>query len=283
MNKTCILTDELAQFLDLSFSGQDRVQRMPMAVQVAGLSPAEVNELRPAQLPFVRSAAPLPVLSPPSVDAFVQAFTNLSRQYTEIVCVLSSARLTDCFDNAVKAAEITRGRCKIALVDTGAVGVGLGVLVAAAAGRAAAGADSAEIKRYVMGISNKVYSIFCVRNLAYLERLKLASPAQAFVGEMLDVHQLYYLNLGTLIPVQKARNSRHLVESLLEFVSEFEDPRNVTLQQSASGYHQEARTVRERLAQEYPEVEIREMAMTLPLASLFGPQTFGLFLWELPQ
>jgi fatty acid-binding protein DegV len=117
--------------------------------------------------------------------------------------------------------------------------------------------------------------------MAYLERLGLINASQAFVGEMLAVQQLFYLNAGTLIPVQKIRNSRHLVESMLEFVAEFADPQRVALQQAATGYHQEARTIRERLTQEYPEVGINELSMTLPLAALFGPQSLGLFLWEI--
>ena len=278
MDAVCILTDGMAQFLDLEFEGQDLVQLMPMHVDLNG---TQGEELRPHQLPHARTRAPAPGLRAPAVEAYVNVFLNLSLTYREIVVVTSSAGLTRSFLNAAAAAVQTEGRCRVEVVDTGSVGVGQGILVAAAAIQSAAGHDAVRIKKYLMGVSEKVYSVFCLQNMTYLERLGLINASQAFIGEMLEVQQLFYLNAGTLIPVQKIRNSRHLVESMLEFVAEFADPRRVALQQAATGYHQEARTIRERLIQEYPEVGISELALTLPLAALFGPQSLGLFLWEI--
>jgi DegV family protein with EDD domain len=271
----------MAQFLDLEFEGQDLVQLMPMHVELNGLAGEDGEEVRPHQLPHARTGSPAPVLRPPTVEAYVNVFLNLSQTHRAIVVAASSGGLTDSFSNAAAAAEQTQGRCRVEVVDTGTVGVGLGILVAAAAIQSAAGHDAVQIKKYLLGISEKVYSVFCLQNMVYLERLGLISASQAFAGEMLDVQQLFYLNAGTLVPVQKIRNARHLVESMLEFVAEFTDPRRVALQQAATGYHQEARTIRERLLQEYPEVGINELALTLPLAALFGPQSLGLFLWEI--
>jgi DegV family protein with EDD domain len=269
----------MAQFLDLEFEGQDLVQLMPMHVELNGSAAGE--EPRPPQLPHARSGLPAPELRAPSVEAYVNVYLNLAMTHREVVVVASSSGLTESYRNAVAAAEQTMGRCRVEVVDTGTVGVGQGILVAAGAVQAAAGLDATRIKKYLLGVSEQVYSVFCLRNLAYLERLGLINGSQAFVGEMLDVQQLFYLNAGTLIPVQKVRNSRHLVESMLEFVAEFTEPRRVALQQAVTGYHQEARTIRERLLLDYPEVGINELAMTLPLAALFGPQSIGLFLWEL--
>ena len=280
MEFVCILTDGMAQFLDLEFKGQDLVQLMPIHVDLNGGGEGG-EEPRPQQLPHARTNKPVPALHSPTVEAYANSFLSLSQKHREIVVVASSAGLTDSYHSALAAAEQTRGRCRVEVVDTGTVGVGQGILVAAAAVQSAAGQDAIAIKKYLMGVSEKVYSVFCLQNMAYLERLGLINASQAFVGEMLAVQQLFYLNAGTLIPVQKIRNSRHLVESMLEFVAEFADPQRVALQQAATGYHQEARTIRERLTQEYPDVGINELSMTLPLAALFGPQSLGLFLWEI--
>lgn len=280
MSKTCILTDETAQFLDLSFKGQDLVQLMPVQV-VQGDQVLGGTDLRAQSLPFAGAGESVPRLGSPSVEQFVQVFTNLSRRYADIVAILSSSGLTDCVPNALEAAELTRGICKVYIVDTGAVGVGLGILAVAAAERAAAGMPASEIKRDLLGLSGKVYAVFCIKNLAYVRSLGIVSDAQALIGEMLDVNQMFYLNAGTLVPVQKIRNSRHMVESILEFVAEFTDPMQVAIQQAATGYHQEARTIRERLNQEYEDLNISEMSLSVPLATLFGPQSFGLYLWEI--
>ncbi len=280
MSKTCVLTDETAQFLDISFEGQNLVQLMPVGVQINGSIYESYGDLKAQHLPSSGENAHVPQLVSPTVDQFVQVFTNLTRKFSDIVVILSSSRLTQSFQNAHEAAEITRGKCKVYLVDTGVVGIGLGILAEAAAKRAAAGMPPGEIKRDLMGLSGKVYAVFCIKNLSYIQKLGIVSEAQAIVGEMLEVHQMYYLNSGTLIPVQKIRNSRHMVESILEFVSEFNNPVQVAIQQAAAGYHQETRTIRERLNQEYSGLNINELALTLPLATLLGPQSFGLYLWE---
>ncbi|HUF37281.1 MAG TPA: DegV family protein [Anaerolineales bacterium] len=280
MKPVCILTDGMAQFLDLEFSGQELVQLMPMQVDIAGANGAGDEELRPNLLPHARSGAVAPGLRAPSVEDFARVYLNLALTHDEIVVVASCGGLTESYHNAAAAAEQTRGRCRVEVIDTGTVGVGQGILVAAAAVQSASGMDGGRLKKYLLGVSEKVYSVFCLKNMAYLVRLGLISTSQAYIGEMLGVQQLFYLNAGTLIPVQKVRNSRHLVESMLEFVAEFNDPQRVALQQAATGYQQEARTIRERLLQEYPEVGINELALTLPLAALFGPESLGLFLWE---
>lgn len=280
MISTCILTDELAQFVDLSFDGQDHVQLMPLHLGMDGGSVVDLSRLKATQMPHARTGSPPPSLIAPGVDAYVQAFSSIARDYSDILAVLPAGGLSESYHNASIAAEMMEGTCKAAVVDTGSVGVGLGVLVAAAAERAASGADVNEIKRDLLGISNEVYAVFSITNLAYLQDLSIATASQAIVGEMLDVQQLFYLNSGTLIPVQKIRNPRHMVESIVEFVAEFNDPQRVAIQQAATGFHQEARAIRERLNLEYESVAIHEMAPTVALAALFGPQSFGLFLWE---
>ena len=280
MTNTCILTDEIAQFLDVSFPGQERVHLMPMGVTFTGLDGIDRDKLKAFHLPNSRYGRSTVTLNQPQLEDFRQAFTNLSRKYDEIVAVLSASWLTHSVRTARIAAASATGGAKIEIIDSDSLGVGMGYLVTLAARLAAQNASATTIKRYLLGMVSKVYSILCIRNFSYLESLGLIESSQAIVGEMLNVSQVYYVNQGELIPVQKVRNARHLIECFQEFVGEFEHPGHIALLQSGMGFQQEVRTLRERFTSDYPIAKLSEQNLSLPIAALLGPLAFGLFLWE---
>jgi DegV family protein with EDD domain len=280
MTRTCILTDETAQFLDLSFNGQECVHLMPL--EVRGLERERANGGKPkvSQFPESRYGALSPSVSLPSVADFQHTFANLARQYDEMVVVLPPSWLTGNLEIASKAAANGAAGMKIEIIDSDSFGIGLGYLVKKAAEQAAAGANAVAIKRRLKGLIPQVYSVFCLRNFSYLEALELLTKPQAIIADMLGISQIFYNNMSQLVPVQKVRNARHFVESIQEFVSEFEDPAHIAFLQNGHSYQQEIRTLRERFLLECPNVLLTEHTLSAPLAALLGPQAFGLFLWE---
>ena len=270
----------MAQFMDLSFRGQDRVHLMPVQVTLPEDLAASGERVRAQELPVSRAENGLfrPVL--PNTQNFLQVFGNLAAEYDEIFVLLSAAWLTGSFHQAEKAVEQYSGAARIEMIDSEAISVGLGMLVSMAAELADDGKSARQIKMEILGALPHIYAMFCVRSLSYLEPLELIEKPQAAIGEMLGVTQAFYVNNGKMIPVQKIRNPRHMIECVQEFVSEFADPRHIALLHGSAGFRQEVRSLRERILQDYPEVQITEHNISLQLGSLLGPQTFGLFLWE---
>ncbi len=280
MNKTCILTDEIAQFLEQSFPGQEMVHLMSVDVPARDAVGGSGGKIKINQLPHSRFSERAHDISLPTEADFGRVFTSLARQYSDMVVLLPASWLTGSVAVARRAAASLHSSLHIEVVDSESLGVGLGYLVTLAAGKAVQGADAVTIKRYLKGMIPKVFSVFCLRNLSYLEPLGLIGKSQGIVADMLGVTQVFYANEGELVPVQKIRNARHFVESIQEFVTEFTAPLQIVFLQGGHGYHQEIRTLRERFLEEYPAVQISEHNLSLPLAALLGPQAFGLFLWE---
>ncbi len=279
MSSVVILTDNAAQCLGNKFPGSDLVSILPYHVHANGASLTDARMLKLGLLPpTVRPNSAR--VSPPLPEDFRQAFLALERKYQEIVVLLPSARLGATYANACQAAAAVKSAATLHLIDSGNTAVGLGLMVQVAAEAAANGMSGGAISRLLRGLAPHVYSLFCAQGLTYLARAGALDPAQAIAGEMLGVIPFFVLDGGGLIPIQKARSSRHLLDTFYEFVSEFECVRHVAVIEGASPYDQEGRTLRERLMAANSSISISEHPLSLPVAGLFGPRCLGVAVLE---
>ena len=97
---------------------------------------------------------------------------------------------------------------------------------------------------------------------------------------MLGIIPFYIVEGGKLIPVQKARSTRQIVDILNEFIIEFNQLQQIAIVQGLPVYEQEARNLKDRLLQALPEVPIHNHTFGTGLMSLFGPRSLGVFALE---
>jgi fatty acid-binding protein DegV len=145
MSSTCILTDSIAQFPQLGFSGRNDVRVVSFEVEINGKRYAEARELRTSDLPPTASEALCPRLIPPTEEYFADLFTNLSQHYDDIIAILTSSSLNPVSLNAQKAAKSVQGRSRVTVIDSQTTSVGLGLMVQTAAEGVANGMFAAEI------------------------------------------------------------------------------------------------------------------------------------------
>ncbi len=88
---------------------------------------------------------------------------------------------------------------------------------------------------------------------------------------------VFTLDNGELTASEKARNKRHLVDIMQEFLAEFAELQHIALLQGAPSFEQETRALRERLAEDHTSTPISEQIIGAPLASLIGPHSLGIF------
>ncbi|MFQ5615814.1 MAG: DegV family protein [Anaerolineales bacterium] len=207
-------------------------------------------------------------------------FSLPGSQYDQIVGLFLSSHLNRTFYNAHEAAKNMRGGARVEIVDSHTTAIGLGLIVQTAAKAASQGYDAKGIRRIILGVIPRIYSVFCVRGLTYLQRTGHLSPAQALVGEMLGVTPFFVMDRGRLTPVQKIRSSRHQVDCLHEFVSEFEQLNHIGILQGVPPFTHEKRVLRERILEDFPTTQVSEHTINPVLAAILGPQTMGLFVWE---
>jgi DegV family protein with EDD domain len=217
---------------------------------------------------------------PPGVEEFKQAYESLMQDYEEIIVILLSGHLIPAVNLATQAATASGSSLHIQIVDSQTTAIGLGLLVQTAAGAAHLGAPISEILHVVRASIAHIYAIFCLYSLTYLYNSAQIDPAQAWVGEMLNLAPLFFLEEGRLVPIQKVRNSRHLVDTLHEFITEFNHVRHLALIQGLPSFTNEAHNLHERILQDNPTIPYSEHHLSVSLACILGPHSLGLVVME---
>lgn len=276
----CILTDSTAQFSVPSFVGKELVQAIPFRLQIGGQEYTDDENALFDQLPDSGLDGKSVQLRSPDAADFRQIYLSLSEQYSEILTILLSAQLSPAVAHAQKAAAGTRGRMTLPVIDSQSVGVGLGLLVQAAAEAAKDGISVPEIQRMIRQLIPHVYAVFCVQNLTHLSNGGHIDPAQAVVGEMLGVSPILLLEGGRLTPVQKARNNRSLLDLLTEFIGEFGNLKHIALIKGSVPFDLDDRLLQERIHSFFPATPVSEHSLNLSLAALFGSRCIGLVVME---
>lgn len=274
MPSVCIVSDSTALFPNPVFKGRSQVQLLPAAWQ--GASP-EADRLRAGDLPASLKRGDAPSLSIPSPADFEDLFRSAGTKYDGVLAILHSSKFSAAADRALEAAQALHGKVPVRVIDSHTVSLGLGLIVQAAAAAAESGMPLAELDLYARSLIPKIYGMLCIPGLTYLQRAGTVNPSQAIVGEYLDIMQVFTLDNGELVPTQKARNSRHLVDILIEFLSEFFNLEHIAILQGSPSFEQETRGLRERLNEERPGIPISEQIINAPFASLIGPHSLGVF------
>jgi len=278
MPHTCILTDSSICFSKSAFAGQEHVTILPHSIHLNNQIIPDSKDLSIYQssLNFINP----PIAIPPSIEAFKSAYTTLSMKYKEIVVILLSTHLSEAGSNAQFANQSIKTPANIFIIDSRNTAIGLGLLVQAAAECIHRGYTGFEITRLIRGLVSHIYSVFCIPDLSHLYRAGLMDPAQAIVGEMLEVIPFFTLENGRLVHTQKIRSPRHLVDIMFEFVSEFENLKYLALLQGITTFEQESKNLRDRINQNIRTTPLCEHSLSLALATILGPHCIGLVTME---
>ncbi len=277
MPPVCVVTDSTALFPNPVFQGRDQVSILAAAWEPQAASD---KRLKAADFPQSLKGNAAPRLATPSPADFETLFRQLGAEHDGVLAVLHSGEFSKINAAAIAAAQTVHGTVPVRVVDSHNVSLGLGLMVQAAALAAEGGMALPDLDLYARSLVPKVYGMLCVPGLSYLRRGGFVNPSQALVGEYLDILQVFTLDDGKLVPTQKARNPRQLVDIMHEFLSEFVNLQHIALLQGAPPFEGETRALRERLAEEQRTTPISEQIINAPFASLIGPHSLGLFAIE---
>ncbi len=274
MPSICIVSDCTALFPNPVFKGRSLVQLLPATWKDPQ---PDAERLKAADFPESLKNADAPQLATPSKAEFEDLFRALGAKYDGVLAILHSSKFSSASANAQEAAQTLSGTFPVRVIDSHSGALGLGLIVQAAASAAESGMPLNELDLYARSLVPKIYGMLCIPSLTYLRRAGTVNPSQALVGEFLDILQVFTLDNGELVPTQKARNARHLVDILVEFLSEFFNLEHIAIMQGAPAFEQETRGLRERLNEERPGIPISEQIINAPFASLIGPHSLGVF------
>lgn len=273
MQKTCIVTDSSAVFTEPNLPGREHLYILNHQIQIGEEIIQDSSNIQLFDGP--EETKIYPVVHPLSVNLFREKFLQLAVDYQDIVVILLSSHLNTSLNNAREAVTNLKSPAPIHIIDSQTTATGLGLLVQAALQACVSGLNGVEVHRIVRGLVRQIYAIFCLPDLKYLHNSGFLDPAQAIVGEMLNITPFYILESGNLTPVLKARSSRHMVDILQEFIAEFEYLKLINLIYGLPAFENECRNLKDRISQYFPHVAFSEHRVGTALASILGPNCLG--------
>jgi DegV family protein with EDD domain len=284
MSKIGIVTDSSAQFLDPKRIRRNNIQIVPLSFHGPDGPLTENGDI---DLECIRhhfeDPSTAPSVVPPSVDLISETYRRLQTTTDQILSIHSSASACNVVPNAIEASEQFMGRLNIQVIDSNMVSIGLGLIVEAAASRAARGESLDDVIHLVRGMIQRMYLVIFLEDLMYLERNKMINRSQAILGNMLGIIPFLTVEEGRIVPMEKVRSRSRALEKLVEFVTEFSTVEQLVLLYEGEEAYGQGSMLVERLKTFYRETPITLTSYNPHLASFVGLGGLGVVVLEPEQ
>lgn len=212
-----IVTDSVSDLpADLAASLDIKV--VPLTVNFGAESFLDGVEIKPDQFFERLSTTPsLPKTAAPSIEAFAQAYRELTGQGHDVVSIHVSSKLSATLNSATQAAaEVDSNRIQV--VDAQAASLMQALIVTAAARAAQAGGSLEEVTQLARDSVAKTSLYFVLDTLEYLQKGGRIGRAAALVGGLLGIKPILTLHEGEVHPHEKIRTRAKAVARIIEIV-----------------------------------------------------------------
>lgn len=281
MRKVHIVTDSSARFTSPDFLRTYPVTLIPNYVR-AGPHTSKDGPLE--DLSNLRIGPGfgdnIPSIVPPAVEKIAALYEKLQKETDQILSLHTSSSLSPALLSAEAASKQFLGRMDIQLMDSRSSSLGLGMIVEEVAKAASDGESLDDLVRITRSLIPRVYMVFFLDDLTYLERNGLISQSQAILGNMLGIIPFLTIEEGRLIPMEKVRTRHRAVEKLIEFVDEFSDVEHLGILQNQFDATQESHSMAERLKTTHPHTQITVTCYGPTLSAYVGFDSLGVAVLE---
>ncbi len=230
--------------------------------------------------PDLFSASQIPQAVPPSVEEMTRIYGDIFQESDKILSIHAAPSVSRAFHNAQEASKHFLGRCDIHVVDSQSLSAGLGLVVEAALKAADSGQTMDDVIRIVRGMIPRLYMVFFLDDLTYLERHGLITRSQAILGNMLGVIAFLTMEDGRLIPMEKVRSRPRALEKLVEFVAEFTSLDHIALLQPTAKGTDDGLWVADRLGGLHPNTPLTYTDYGPSMATVVGVNSLGVIVLE---
>ncbi len=196
------------------------IEIVPLTIRFGSEELVDRKELGTGE--FWRRLATSPVLpetSAPSAGAFTEAFRRLIADGADgIVCINLSSKLSATMQAAQVAARAVADECRVEIVDSLAVSMGLGSLCLTDARRADDGASIDEILADVIDRRDRTKLFGTLDTLEYLRKGGRIGAAQHLLGSVLAIKPVVEVRDGVVAEAGKVRTRskalKHVADKL---------------------------------------------------------------------
>ncbi len=223
--------------------------------------------------------------SQPSIGNLTDFWTDILKEYDEIVHIPTSSGLSNSFFTAENLAKEFDGKVKV--VDSKRISIILHHLVINAANYRDQGKTSDEIVAYVEETREDYSVYFSLKTMEYLKRGGRVSPAAAAIGSILKIKPILKMRDGKLeksavVPERKASETmkKFIANDLATKFKELAEKGEIAVSCAYTNNPEETKArleeLKEYLQKDFPNVEYHFADSTsISVACHTGPGTYG--------
>ena len=220
----------------------------------------------------------LPTTTQPPPGDFVEVYNKLAREADEILVITLSRKLSGTYESALQAKSMVEGKCRIEVIDSETVIMGLGLIVIAAAKALKAGANLDELVDLVHKAIPRSHAIMSFDTLKYLAKGGRIGKAQGFLGSILQIKPILTIKDGEAAPVTRVRSRAAGTDYLYNFVAGFNKIEELAVEHATTP--EEADALIERLGAVYPEERIYRSTVSPVIGTYVGPHVLSVSVLE---
>ena len=219
-----------------------------------------------------------PTTTQPAPSVFADIYDKLAEETEEILVITLSSKMSGTYESALNAKSLIKKKCRIEVIDTLTVGMGLGLIVIAAAKQAQSGVELDELSNWVRRAMPRSHFIVCLDTLKYLAKGGRIGKAKELLGSLLSVKQLLSIKDGELAPLTRFRSKAASIDYLHNFAAGFTTIEELAVEHTT--LPDEADKLTERLSAIYPKENIYRSTVSPVLGTHAGPGALAITVLE---
>ncbi len=219
-----------------------------------------------------------PITTQPPPADFTKIYTELAKETNEILVITLSSKLSGTYQSALNAKSMMGQECRIELIDSQTVAMGLGLIVIAAAKTAQAGASLDEVTNLARRAMSRSHLFAFFDTLKYLAKGGRIGKAQGLLGAMLSVKPILTVKDGEMSPLTRVRSHAAGMDYLYNSVAGFSHIEELAVEHATTP--DDADSLIERLGSLFPKERIYRSTLSPVVGTYAGPGAIAITVLE---
>jgi DegV family protein with EDD domain len=214
-----------------------------------------------------------PTTSTPAPYVFAGVYDSLADESDGILVITIGRKLSATADSALKAVELMKKKCRVAVVASELAMMAEGLLVIAAAKAARTGVALDELVEMTRRNISRVGIRIAFDTLEYLKRGGRIGKAQAMFGSMLGINPIIGIKDGEVFPFGRERSRARAIDHLCQFVTEYKKIDELAVEDATTP--DETGAFLERLCQKFVRDSVYLSKVSPVIGTNVGPRVIG--------
>jgi DegV family protein with EDD domain len=220
-----------------------------------------------------------PTSTQPTPQDFANTYDKLAEETNEILVISFTSKLSGTYQSAMAGKTLMKARkCRVEVIDSQQVAMGLGLVVIAAAREAQKGTNLDKLIEFTNKALKRSHFIVYFDTLKYLAKGGRIGKAQSLLGSVLSIKPILNVKEGEMSPVTRVRSPAAGVTYLHNFITSFKNIEAIGIEHTT--LPESADELAKLLSTAYPKIPVFRSTVSPVLGVYGGPNALAVTVLE---